>query len=185
MSQIKLFITDFDGTLVNTFNANLLAYQEAFSAIGRTISEEEYRRCFGLRFDDFMEAMNVRDTETRERIRQKKADVYPNYFSHFVINTPLLGMLKAFRLSGGLTALASTARKTNLLNAITFIGANEVFSYVLSGEDVLNGKPDPEIYENILFHFGISPNEALVFEDSEVGVQAASNAGIQVVRVVL
>lgn len=54
MSQVKLLITDFDGTLVDTFEANFLAYQKAFSDCGLQLSEKQYKECFGFRFDDFM-----------------------------------------------------------------------------------------------------------------------------------
>ena len=40
MSQIKLLVTDFDGTLVDTFEANFLAYQKAFSRFGLNLSEQ-------------------------------------------------------------------------------------------------------------------------------------------------
>lgn len=185
MAQIKLLISDFDGTLVNTFKANYLAYKDAFSAVGRTITEKEYRECFGFRFDDFMKAMRVHDVEIAKEIRKIKGESYPKYFSNFIVNTPLLEMIKSFRLSGGFTAVASTARKKNLMNALHYIGAEDAFSYILAGEDVSKGKPNPEIYKNVLQHFKLDPKEALVFEDSEVGMQAASNAGIGFVRVVL
>ena len=47
--MIKAIITDFDGTLVDTFQANLQAYQKAFQAVGKDITAEKYRECFGLR----------------------------------------------------------------------------------------------------------------------------------------
>lgn len=58
------------------------------------------------------------------------------------------------------------------------MGIADVFDYVLAGEEVECGKPSPEIYEKVLQHFGISPDEALVFEDSEIGIKSAQNAGI-------
>ena len=45
--MIKAIITDFDGTLVDTFEANLRAYQEAFYQVGITLMAEKYRECFG------------------------------------------------------------------------------------------------------------------------------------------
>ena len=185
MAQIKLLISDFDGTLVNTFRANYLAYKEAFSAVGRTITEKEYKACFGFRFDDFMKTMRIYDAEIANEIRKIKGESYPKYFSNFIVNTPLLEMIKLFRSSGGFTAVASTARKKNLMNALHYIGAEDAFSYILAGEDVSKGKPNPEIYKNVLQHFKLDPKEALVFEDSEVGMQAASNAGIGYIRIVL
>ena len=45
--MIHTIITDFDGTLVDTFKANLLAYQMAFHEVGMTLTEEKYKDCFG------------------------------------------------------------------------------------------------------------------------------------------
>ena len=51
--MIKAIITDFDGTLVDTFEANLRAYQEAFANVGLSLSTDRYKECFGYRFDRF------------------------------------------------------------------------------------------------------------------------------------
>jgi beta-phosphoglucomutase len=50
---------------------------------------------------------------------------------------------------------------------------------IVTGEDVKNGKPDPEVYNIAKEKLGVTDNsEVLVFEDSEVGIKAANNAGI-------
>ncbi len=183
MAQIHLLISDFDGTLVNTFYANFEAYRRSFDDCGLNLTEEEYLKCFGLRFDDFMNALNITDNEVKFRIRNLKSLYYPNYFKQLIVNVPLLSFLRSFKVSGGITALASTARKINLMNAVNFIGAEDAFNYISAGEDVLHGKPNPEIYNNILTRFDVKPEETLVFEDSDVGINAAVNAGINYIRI--
>lgn len=179
----ELIICDFDGTLVDTFEANFRAYQHAFSEVGMELSREKYMECFGLRFDNFMKAVGVNDPDTAISIREIKAQCYPNYFKYLKANRPLLDFVRAFHQQGGKTAIASTARRENLLNALTFIGALNNFDLVLAGENVQHGKPSPEIYEMVLRKMKISPVNALVFEDSEVGCQAAENAGIQYIKI--
>lgn len=183
MAQVKLLITDFDGTLVDTFEANFLAYQKAFEECGIELSETQYRDCFGFRFDDFMAHMGIEDSEAKQRIRKMKGDFYPLFFDRLKINHSLLEMLRNFKLSDGLTAVASTARKRNLMNALDFIGATDAFSLILAGEDVKRGKPNPEIYNTVLTKMQMKPNEALVFEDSTVGIRAAQAAGISFIKV--
>lgn len=180
---VKLLITDFDGTLVDTFEANYRAYAEAFDAVGRGLTRERYRECFGFRFDRFMDAMGVEDDAVRAEIRRIKGECYPSHFSHLVVNRPLLEMLRAFRRSGGKTAIASTAREVNLLNVLRHIGADGDFDLVLAGESVRRGKPDPEIYLTVLDRLGVGADEALVFEDSPVGFAAAESAGIRYIPV--
>lgn len=181
--KIKLLISDFDGTLVDTFEANLRAYQEAFGQCGLTLTAEKYHSCFGLRFDKFMSALNILDPEIRDKIKTLKATCYPRYFEYLRVNTPLLEFIRAFHRSGHKTAIASTARRKNLMNVLTYIHAVDAFDLILAGEEVKEGKPSPEIYQKALTYFDCNPTEALVFEDSEVGFQAAKNAGINYVAI--
>jgi HAD superfamily hydrolase (TIGR01509 family) len=51
------------------------------------------------------------------------------------------------------------------------------FDFVLTAEDITQGKPNPEIYLKAATRFGISPSEMLVLEDSTAGCQAANQAG--------
>ena len=183
--MIKAIITDFDGTLVNTFLANYHAYREAFAQVGLSISEEEYRRCYGLRFDGFMDAMGIENPETRKRIRAIKGECYPNHFDLLRVNQPLLDFIRMFRKSGGLTAVASTARAKNLANALGHIGATGDFDLILAGEDVVNGKPSPEIYNTVMSRLGVSAAQTLIFEDSQVGLEAAEASGAHYIKITL
>ena len=70
--NLKLIITDFDGTLVNTFEANYQAYAEAFTQGDRKLTRDSYIQCFGYRYDDFMRAVGVDDADVRQRIRKIK-----------------------------------------------------------------------------------------------------------------
>lgn len=65
--MIKAIITDFDGTLVDTFKANLLACQMAFREVGKSLSAEKYRQCFGLRFEAFMSRTGIFEIMYRRR----------------------------------------------------------------------------------------------------------------------
>ncbi len=59
----------------------------------------------------------------------------------------------------------------------------EVFDLVTRKEDVVNKKPNPEIYRKIMQHYHSTPSECLTFEDSYTGVLASRNAGIECVNI--
>lgn len=181
--NIKLLISDFDGTLVDTFEANYLAYRDAFSEAGYNLTEAKYRECFGKRFDDFMNAVGIEDSLVKEAIREGKTERYPHYFDHLKVNHTLLSFIRSFKASGGKTAIASTARKKNLFNALRHIGAIDDFDFILAGENVKHAKPDGEIYTKLLELAGVRADEALIFEDTEVGFAAAKNAGISYITI--
>ena len=109
--------------------------------------------------------------------------MFPAFFIKFKVNNSLLAILKTFHNAGGKTAIASTACRKNLEKALQYIEVTDIFDLILAGEEVRQGKPSPEIYRTVLRHFSMQPNEALVFEDSEVGVQAAQSAGINYIVV--
>lgn len=181
--MIRAIITDFDGTLVDTFEANLRAYQKSFSECGIKLTEEKYRDCFGLRFDAFMSRMSVFDEQKACRIKELKKEYYPHFFEYLVPNQPLIGLIDSFHRLGGKTAIASTARKENLMNAIHALDLKEYFDLIFAGVDVKRGKPDPEIYNKAMESLGVKPEETLIFEDSDIGIGAAIASGAKYIRV--
>ena len=175
--MINAIITDFDGTLVDTYEANLRAYQKAFQAIGKDLTDEQYRKCFGLRFDRFMSCMGIIDQRLTSKIRSLKTEFYPSFFKYLRPNSSLIELIKSYKQMGGKTAIASTARRENLLNAVRFLGIEDCFDLIYTGEDVKNGKPSPEVYLKAMHELGVTPSETLIFEDSPVGVEAAKASG--------
>lgn len=171
--MITTLITDFDGTLVDTFEANLLAYQQAFDAVGKHLDSSAYRLCFGLRFDAFMSRMEIYDDNVRSQIKELKKDFYPNYFESLKPNKSLVELIRSFHATGGKTAIASTARKENLMNVVKYLHIEDIFDKILAGIDVKKGKPDPEIYLKTMELLNASPEETLIFEDSQIGIEAA------------
>ena len=175
--MIRAIITDFDGTLVDTFAANLQAYQRAFREEGLILSEEKYRECFGLRFEDFMKRAGIVDDAVAGSIRELKKEYYPQYFDSIKLNSSLLELITGFKHLGGKTAIASTARKENLLNVVNHFGIADSFNLIFAGDDVKCGKPDPEIYTQVMATLEVLPMETIIFEDSTIGIIAAESSG--------
>lgn len=181
--MIRAIITDFDGTLVDTFEANLKAYQKAFAEVGLTLTTERYRACFGMRYDAFMAAMGITSTAIADQIKELKKDYYPQFFNCLKPNAALIELIAGFKALGGKTAIASTARKENLMNVVNYLGIAHHFDLIFAGTDVKQGKPNPEIYQKAMQELAVLPGETLIFEDSEIGIQAAKAAGAFVIKV--
>ena len=175
--MIRAIITDFDGTLVDTFEANLRAYQKAFADVGIPLTAERYRECFGYRFERFMTAMSIYDDGMANQIKEAKKEYYPQFFGFLKPNEALIDLIASFKAMGGKTAIASTARKENLMNAVEYLDVHKHFDLIFAGIDVQKGKPDPEIYLKAMESLGVSPDETLIFEDSQVGIEAARASG--------
>lgn len=98
--------------------------------------------------------------------------------------------IKALKARGLLLAIASATKKANLeiyrdLNENLKLKAplKAYFSPIFGREDAFRMKPDPYIYQRVIEELKVTPEEALVFEDSLVGIQAAHAAGIETVAI--
>jgi len=181
--MIRAIITDFDGTLVDTFESNFQAYKLAFENNSLSISRNQYRACFGLRFDAFMKQMGIDDDDIKASIKKEKAQVYPQCFDSLVPNTTLIAFIRKMKSSGVKTAIASTAQKVNLMNVLNHLHLADLFDEIIAGTGVKKGKPDPEIYLKTMEVLGVPPEETLIFEDTGVGLQAAEASGASYMRI--
>ena len=182
---IKLFIFDLDGTLFATEAANFRAYTRALLHYGITLSADAYRSSFGLRADDLLKTLAPQMTDgDKAGVRRKKAEYYRDSVDLVKPNLPLIEFLKDIGRTHK-TAVVTTASRENALFILDHFGLTGYMDYMIFGEDVTKGKPDPECYLKCLLQSGVKPHECIVFEDSDVGEEAAGGAGIPVVRVTI
>ncbi len=183
MGQIKALISDFDGTLIDTFEANYQAYSKTFKKYNIQISRIFYQENFGLRIDDLCKKLKITDANLISNIKTLKSELYPLQFSYLKLNTYLLNVLNYAKQQGIKVALASTASKKNLYNVLKYFKLENFFDVIICGEDVNKGKPDPEVYNMAMNKLGVTADESLIFEDSEVGIQVAENANVKFIKI--
>ena len=69
------------------------------------------------------------------------------------------------------------------MNVLRYLGLEESFDLIMAGVNVSKGKPDPEIYTLTMSQLGVSPDDVLIFEDSQVGLQAAEARGAKYIKI--
>ena len=87
-------------------------------------------------------------------------------------------LIKKLHQAGYQLAVASASSRKDIEAALDTMGVTNYFSSILSGCDIERTKPDPMIYQMTLENLSVQPNEAIVIEDSPVGIKAATGAGI-------
>ena len=80
-------------------------------------------------------------------------------------------------------ALVTGSSRTEALQVLPLIGPEAHFDVIFAAEDVPRSKPHPDGYQSALAALGLAPNECLVIEDSEAGIEAGRSAGCLVVAV--
>jgi HAD superfamily hydrolase (TIGR01509 family) len=182
--QIRLILSDFDGTLVDTRQANSLAYCTALQEFGYHITAEEYmRHYYGMRSNEFLTHFGITDATEQERIRQRKIAIYPSFFDTLRLNEPLWGLCQQLRRQGGLVWIVSTGSRENIDNAMRHMHLTESVDGILSAYDVVHSKPDPECFLKAMELTGMTPSETLIFEDSKIGIEAARRSGASYITV--
>lgn len=175
---IRLILTDFDGTLVDTRLANARAYIATLAEAGIRMEVDHYlANYFGMRCNEFMTAIGIADPAERERMRLRKIELYPEFFDSLRLNEPLWNFCCDFRAQGGRVWAVSTGSRANIDNVIRHLGIGAGFDGILSGLEVERPKPAPDCFLEVMRREGCTPDETLIFEDSAVGLAAAAASG--------
>ena len=176
--RLKLILLDFDGTLADTREANASAYVAALQEAGYRMDKETYlKHYFGMRCPEFMLKMGIDDPIRAERLRRRKIELYPRYFSTVEINRPLWQWCISMRRTGVRVWIVSTGHIDNITNVMRHLGINEGIDGIISGDDVAEPKPSPECFLAAMRAEGVTPRETIIFEDSAIGLRAAEASG--------
>lgn len=175
-----LVIVDLDGTLFDTREVNFRAYSEAIKPYGYTIEYDYYCEfCNGRHYLDFLPQITTDDREILKAIHDKKKKEYQNFLQYVRLNERLVSMLKLLKQENKI-ALVTTASKGNTYDILTRFDLVNLFDLILTQEDIEKPKPDPEGFVKAMKHFSVEPKDCIIFEDSEVGIQAAEKTGATV-----
>lgn len=95
----------------------------------------------------------------------------------------VLELLQWLKERGVIMAVASSSSEQSIRRMFEETGFGPYFSFLVSGKQFRESKPDPEIYLYTLSRLGLPAEDCLVVEDSVYGIQAAKAAGLRVVAI--
>ncbi len=181
------YIFDCDGTLVDSMESHYLSWVRAFEKNRANFHFDKnlFYAMGGITLLETVKILNHKfnDSLSPEQVVIDKENFYQEYLSLSAAKEDVVLFAKKLFEQKIPIAVASGGTKKTVIDSLRFCKILEFFSVILTQEDVVRGKPAPDIFLLAAEKLGVAPQNCVVFEDSPNGILAAQNAGMDVVEV--
>lgn len=178
----KGFIFDFDGLILDTEKPGFLAWKEIFDRYNQPFALEDWKKAIGTGPSAFDPARHlcaiVQDTLDPSRLHEEQLSIANKLIRSYPILPGVLEFICEVKAAGRKLAIASSSPRSWVIGHLSRLELSKYFDAILTADDVLRVKPDPDLYFLALSRLELQPAEAVVFEDSPNGIMAANAAGI-------
>jgi len=177
--MIKAIIFDMDGVIINSEATWIKVVDNIFAGYGYEYTKEFHKMIFGSNAARIMrQNLDIRDSEAEigKKIIEKFIYLIKN---EGVKEIPGIYQLLDKAKKNFVLAIASSTPKNGIELILDTLGIKDYFSVIVSGYDVKNPKPHPDIYLAAAEKLKLKPEECIAIEDSPNGVKAAKNAGMK------
>jgi len=182
---VEAVIFDLDGVLVDSEPVWERVRREYVGEHGGAWQADSQRRLMGMSTEEWSHYLSD-ELRVDRTPKEVAADVVARMTQVYAEHVPLIpGAAEAVARMGRRwrLGLASSSPPSLIATALTAAELDDVFSVVLSTEDVPAGKPAPDVYLAVAERLGVEPGHCVAVEDSSNGVRSASAAGMAVVAV--
>lgn len=178
------YLFDMDGTIVDNMDFHLIAWREFLKVHGVEMSDEELHYKMRGTIEEGVRrnlGEHLSDEEVAALGFQKEQMYRDLYAPHLKAFDGFEDFVKNAKQQGVKIALVTAANHHNVDFTLDGLNIRHYFDTIVTGDDVKNGKPDPEGFLMAAERFGALPSECIVFEDSIHGVRAADAAKMRTI----
>lgn len=181
--MLKAVLFDMDGVVVNTEPLHHKAYYRMFDDVNIQVSDELYASFTGQSTLSICRQLckHFNLPIGAETLVDIKRDHFKHLFdtdTSLALIDGVLDLIKDYHAHGLVLVLASSASMNNINSVFERFDLNQYFLSKISGADLRESKPHPEIFEVAAHASGCKPSQCMVIEDSTNGIIAAKEAGI-------
>lgn len=186
---IKAALFDLDGVVVFTDKYHYLAWKQLTDENGWEFNKGVNQRLRGIpriaSLEEILKHNNIDlPYEEKERLANIKNEYYVKMLENLNANDIFTGapeFIKALRERGIKISLCSSSKNAEFV--LEKLKLASLFDTVVTGKDITNSKPDPEVFLKGAEKLDVSRFNCAVFEDAKVGIEAARKAGMKAVGV--
>lgn len=177
---------DMDGVILDSEPVHMLAFQKTLKTLGLQLDEDDYKKYFAGKTDqagfiDYFKEIN-RDFNLAQTM-QAKTNLYLRLAVDNIVAYPgIVSLIKTLSASIPL-ALVTGSLRIEADIALQTLGLTDCFKFVISADDVTQGKPSPEGYKKATNLLNLPTKNCTIVEDSPSGIKAARSAGIHCIAI--
>jgi len=187
--MIKAVIFDLDGVIVSTDDCHYEAWKKMSDEEGIYFDKTINNR---LRGESRMESLEIvleraikeYSEEEKLQLAERKNGYYKEFITKLTPNDILPGAkenLEELRKNGIKIAIGSSSKNTPVI--LKQIGLDNYFDAVSDGNNIINSKPDPEVFLKAADILDIPYSECMIVEDADAGIEAGKRAGMKTLSV--
>jgi beta-phosphoglucomutase len=180
----KVFIFDLDGVIVDTAKYHYLAWKKLSESIGIFFDEIQNEQLKGVsRINSLEKILDWGNKEISQdqfmELLARKNDDYLDHISNMTqseILPDVLRVISFLKDTNQLIALGSSSKNARII--LRKLNLIKDFDAVIDGNNVVEAKPNPEVFLLAAEQLNVTPQDCVVFEDSVAGIKAANEAGM-------
>jgi HAD superfamily hydrolase (TIGR01509 family) len=180
----RAYLFDCDGTIADSMPLHYIAWKKALGEWGCPFDEELFYEWGGKPAAEIIATLNQMNGLKMpvETLAEHKEDLY---FELLPQLKPVPEVLELIEAKHGRIpfAVVSGGRRISVVSSLTTLGLMDRFDTIVGAEDYRNSKPAPDAYLIAAARLGVAPRDCLVFEDTDMGIQAATAAGMASVKI--
>lgn len=181
----KAVIFDMDGLMIDSERLTFQAYQHILKEMNLTISEDFYKTLLGKTIDsihDLFYTTYGNDFPIQDVIQKVHQYIEESFITKGVpLKKGLLELLVYLKEHNYKTIVATSSQRKRVDQILQLSDLTKYFDDSICGDEVNKGKPNPEVFLKSCQKLNVLPQEAIVLEDSEAGIQAAFHGNIDVI----
>jgi HAD superfamily hydrolase (TIGR01509 family) len=178
------YLFDCDGTIVDSMPLHYIAWKKALAEWNCEFDEKLFYAWGGMPIVEIVSTLNKMHSLSMpvEIVARRKESLYYDLLPQL---KPVPEVLEHIEAQHGHIpfAVVSGSSKESVTESLRSLGLLDRFDTMVCAGDYQKSKPDPEAFLLAASRVGVAPESCLVFEDTEMGIQAATAAGMASVKI--
>jgi HAD superfamily hydrolase (TIGR01509 family) len=182
--DFKAYLFDCDGTIVDSMPLHYIAWKTALAEWNCPFPEELFYSWGGKPVDEIISTLNVMNGLHMpvKQVGIRKEDLYFDLLPRLKAIPEVVEHIEAQQ--GRIPfAVVSGGRRNSVVRSLTAVNLLDRFQTIVGAEEYTKSKPAPDAFLIAAARLCVAPADCLVFEDTDLGIQAATAAGMASVRV--